>query len=544
MNQNSSKIFISCIKQKFVPFLVDQGLSKLPDWANVTHIEKLHKVKKILVNGILSSNCLIWKGKNTLEFYQTTKEMKRFQITDEEIIDIQCGFSTFLILTKSGKVFSLAHFGQKNWRENIPLPDPENSCWEEIRAIPFFNDEKNTPKVKSISMLGWAHFFLCEDGKLYASGVKDEIIVGINNFGSRHLNETNNKLKNVPILFYENVSKIFSCNFNDHLFFSTTGNELFVFGYNTSGQLGIGNKEKVTIPQIVPNWKASDILDIRCLFLRSILITKEGRTFSCGSGKLNGHGKDQFFFTEIEELKNKKVIEARGGFIQNNFVLTIDNELFGWGFSDFHHSAKQFQDKDQQVNNKKQILIKPHKINLPQIYENDLNLIPIGISCGLTSILIYPKYKKQSLLEDFKMLFESKKYCDSKLIFSSSNKDKNLTNNGEITIPVHKLIIELRTNLTINEIQKIINKNNFSKEDFNTFLNWVYFDKIKNKLENIKLKTIFTCLNLMFPPKNKLKNDLLKLFNDQNSKDFYILAKNNKKGKNVKNNHKILRKKF
>ncbi|KAJ6245135.1 btk-binding protein-related [Anaeramoeba flamelloides] len=476
MTQTNTQIFCSGKIHKSLNHLFYQNEYKCPRWTPLSKIKNANKVRKIVSGN--RPNCLIWKGTNNLEFHQANNEPKSFTIENEEIKDIQSGYSTYLILTKSGKVFSLAP--QNCSYCEVPLSDPESSTFEKIRPVPFFNKKENNRKVDTFAMVGWSNYFVCKDGRL-GDG-------------------TSNQAKNIPVLIFENVTRVFGGVQGYCFFFTTKNNELYVAGANSGGNLGTGNSSKQKSPVKVPNWKAEDILDLQANHYHSILITKEGKTYGCGRAVYNGFTQDKSTFTEIEELKNKNVVEYFGG-SRISLALTNENELFGWGFDPDNHPT------DQYGNTK---ILKPHKINLPKIFQNNPS-IKLKITCGTQYIYLYPSHNS-CLIQDFQKLFESKIFCDSKLSL-----------NENIQFPIHKIIVESRTNLQISTIEDLLNKESFSKQEILLFLKWVYFDEITN-VE--LLKHIFNSLNISYPPKNTFQKDLHDLFNDEDSKDFTLLIKN------------------
>ncbi|KAJ6244941.1 regulator of chromosome condensation [Anaeramoeba flamelloides] len=474
MNQTKTQIFYSGNRNNSINQLIDQNENKSPRWTPLSKIKNANKVRKI-VSGY-NQNCLIWKGTNNLEFHQENSEPKSFTIENEEIKDIQSGYQTYLILTKSGKVFSLA---QSCPYCEVPLSDPESSTFEKIRPVPFFNKKENNRKVETFAMVGWSNYFVCKDGRL-GDG-------------------TSNQAKNIPILIFENVTRVFGGVQGYCFFFTTKNNELYACGAN-SECLGIGNSINQKSPVKVPNWKAEDILFLQTNDNYSTLITKEGKTYGCGRVGSNGFTQNKSTFTEIEELKNKKVVEYFGG-TKISLALTNENELFGWGFETNNHPTDQYGNIRIQT---------PHKFNLPEIYQNNPS-IKLKITCGTHCVYLYPSYNN-CLIQDFQKLFESEIFCDSKLSLNENTQ-----------IPIHKIIVESRTNLQISTIEDLLNKESFSKQEILLFLKWVYFDEITNV---DLLKQIFNSLNLSYPPKNTFQKDLHDLFNDEDSKDFTLLIKN------------------
>ncbi|KAJ3436089.1 hypothetical protein M0812_18135 [Anaeramoeba flamelloides] len=444
MTQTRTQIFYSGSLNNSIKQLIIQNENKCPRWTPLSKIKNANKVRKIVSGN--NPNCLIWKGINNLEFNQTKNKPKSFKIEKEEIKDIQSGYSTYLILTKSGKVFSLA---QNCSYCEVPLSDPESSTFEKIRPVPFFNNKENNRKVETFAMVGWSNYFVCKDGKLFGNGCNS----------GRLGDGTSNQSKNLPVLIFENVTRVFGGVQGYGFFFTTKNNELYAAGENSYGCLGTGDSSEQKSPVKVPNWKAEDILYLQTNDSYSILITKEGKTYGCGIVGYNGFTQDLSTFTEIEELKNKKVVEYFGG-TRISLALTNENELFGWGFDSDNHPTDQYGN----IN-----IHKPHKINLPKIFQNNPS-IKLKITCGIHCVYLYPSYNN-CLIQDFQKLFESKIFCDSKLSL-----------NENIQVPIHKIIVESRTNLQISTIEDLLNKESFSKQEILLFLKWIYMIYLMMKI--------------------------------------------------------------
>ncbi|KAJ6249168.1 btk-binding protein-related [Anaeramoeba flamelloides] len=98
----------------------------------------------------------------------------------------------------------------------------------------------------------------------------------------------------------------------------------------------------------------------------------------------------------------------------------------------------------------------------------------------------------------------------------------------------HKGLVECRTKLTINQIQKKLlgEKSATNKEHTLSFLKWVYNDEISD-IE--KLEQTFDLLELTFPPSvdNTLEKEIAQLYKDDDSKDFKILYKIDNKEEEV-----------
>ncbi|KAJ6236979.1 hypothetical protein M0813_03386 [Anaeramoeba flamelloides] len=488
---NSSSVYLNGTKKGF-GFITqeEKNNNNLPIWSEC-NLKKTHTIKKIVCSG--GFHFLVWKKPNKLEFYQEDKKKRKYQLPKNETIkDIVSGFNTYQILTESGKVWSLAN---SNRNKEVPLLDADQSTFEKIRPVTFFEEKKLF--VNSIVMGYVSGYYLCNGDQLYASGSNSHGRLGIGK---------NKGKEPMPVYVQDKVTKIFAGFFAFSFFFTTSNPDLlYACGKNIYGQLGVGYfTEKQYTPAAVKNFKGSEILTLSSSQSHSVLITKKGQTFGCGHKKTNGIGAEKSIFTLIPQLKEKKVVQLATGFNQT-LVLTDQNELYGWWFDD------QLYPTYESNNNWK--LNIPIQIKLPSYFTNYLeskDLIRIAI--GARVCFLYLDFKN-TLSEDLRVLYKSQKFCDCEI--------GTLGNQ----IPVHKNLIEFRTKLTIDQIQnKLFGEKSINKEQTLSFLKWIYFEEISD-LE--KLEQTFNLLELTFPPSvdNTLEKDIAQLYKDNDSKDFKILVK-------------------
>ncbi|KAJ6236971.1 hypothetical protein M0813_03378 [Anaeramoeba flamelloides] len=485
---NSSSLYLTGPPDDF-SFVTQKKNNNLPKWTE-SKIKKTHTIKKIVCSGGL--NFLVWKKPNKLEFYQKDKKKMKYQLPKNETIkDIASGCRTYLILTESGKVWSLAE--SKEYIE-VPLLDEDQSTFEKIRPVTFFEEKKLF--VNSIAMGFGSAYYICNGDQLYASVSNSQGRQGI---GQNRVKEP------MPVYVQDKVTKIFA-GFFDYTYNFTTSNPdlLYGFGKNYYGQLGVGSMLDQYTPTVVQNFKGSEILTVSSGIGHSILITNKGQTFGCGQKETNGLGVRKTIFTLIPKLKEKKVVQLATGF-SRTLVLTDQNELYGWGFKILFYPTDKFKKKNLEI---------PTKIRLPSFYTNYLDSKDqIQIASGSMVSFLYLDFKN-TLSKDLRTLYESKKFCDCEI--------GTLGNQ----IPVHKNLIECRTKLTIDQIQnKLFGEKSINKEQTLSFLKWIYYDEISD-IE--KLEQTFNLLELTYPPSvdNTLEKDIAQLYKDDDSKDFKILVKN------------------
>ncbi|KAJ6254982.1 btk-binding protein-related [Anaeramoeba flamelloides] len=448
--------------KKGFSFVIQEEKNNLPKWTE-SNLKKTQTIKKLVCGG--GFHFLVWKKPNKLEFYEKGNKKRKYQLPKNETIkDIASSHHTYQILTESGKVWSLA---DKNHSNEVPLLDADQSTFEKIRPVTFFEEKKLF--VNSLVMSSGSGYYLCNGGQLYASGSNARVSLG---FGKCSGNQT------MPVYVQDKVSKIFS-------------------GLSTLNFFFITSK-----PDLLYACGRSEILTVSSSLRHSILITNKGQTFGCGYWRFNGNGDKKNIFTLIPQLKEKKAVQLAIG-RRRTLVLTDQNELYGWGFD------KNLYPTDESNQNNQY----PSKISLPSFFTNYLDSKDmIQIASGSYSSFLYLDFKN-ILSKDLRILFETKKFCDCEI--------GTLGNQ----IPVHKKIIECRTKLTIDQIQnKLFVEKSINKEQTLNFLKWIYYDEISD-LE--KLEQTFNLLELTFPPSvdNTLEKDISQLYKDNDSKDFKILVK-------------------
>ncbi|KAJ3437308.1 btk-binding protein-related [Anaeramoeba flamelloides] len=491
--ENKSSVYLSGEISNF-GFITKQKNNNLAIWTEV-NLKKTETIKKIVVAGE-GKNFLVWKKPNKLEFYQKGKKRREYQLPkNERIKDIDSSLLTYQILTESGKIWSLA---DRDDYHEVPLRNANKSTFEKIRPITFF--EKKKLFVNSLAMCFGSVYYLCNGDRLYASGLNTQGMLGI---GKKSISG-----ELMPIYVQDKVLKIFGAGvYAQNFFFITSQPDLlYGCGKNEFGELGVGLTGDQSSPTVVKKFQGSEILTVSSGIDHSVLITNKGQTYSCGNEQINGHGVQKNIFTLIPQLKEKKAVQLETGASQT-LILTDKNELYAWGFANtFLYPTKTYNHNTNNI---------PTKISLPGFFTKYLGSKDmIRIACGAYDNFLYLGFKS-TLLQDLALLFESKKFCDCE-IGASGNK-----------IPAHKTLIECRTKLTIEQIQKkLFGEKSINKEQTLIFLKWVYYDEISEK-DKEKLEQTFNSLQLTPPPSvdKTLEKDIAQLYKDDDSKDFKILVK-------------------
>ncbi|KAJ1697066.1 hypothetical protein LUZ63_005578 [Rhynchospora breviuscula] len=161
------------------------------------------------------------------------------------------------------------------------------------RVCTFFDSISNGDPLVSLSCGGAHTLFLTESGRVFATG--------LNKFGQLGINSSQtHSVDPVEVLgFHEKVVEV-SAGYH-HSCAVTEDGVLFVWGNNSSGQLGLGKKGKKNVEKPA---KVDCLVDVKVKMAalgseHSIAITDEGEVLSWGAGGAGrlGHGHKSSFFS-------------------------------------------------------------------------------------------------------------------------------------------------------------------------------------------------------------------------------------------------------
>ncbi|KAJ5079995.1 adp ribosylation factor-related [Anaeramoeba ignava] len=217
-------------------------------------------------------------------------------------------------------------------------------------------------KIKSISSGSDFNFVIDSNGNLYSWGSNSNGQLGVGDNESRSKPEIVSNLSN-------SIKKINGGGY--HFIALTKTNQLYSCGKNKNGQLGLGDLNDRNIPTLVELPKdIGKIKNIKCGDVQSIVMNKEGKVYVCGRGRSIGipEQENQSEFIEIIFPVNVKIanIFANGGY-GASYCVFLDSEGKGYsvGVNKFGQLGIEYQNS-----NEKEIeaLNKPIRINISDEY--------------------------------------------------------------------------------------------------------------------------------------------------------------------------------
>ncbi|KAJ3445942.1 hypothetical protein M0812_08476 [Anaeramoeba flamelloides] len=413
---------------------------------------------------------------------------------EDPIVEMCCGLYHNLILTKSGRCYG---FGQNSYSQFIGYEMEES--WETPREIEFFRYKQ----VISIGVLESSSLFLCKNGDLYALGRNMYYEI----FPNRDtLSKELYRIPKIAGRFFEpqiisqNVKKICTGSCSSHLIYLTKDDRLWSTGQNTNCQLGRVSAdlpylyqyneeiEKSLLSMEVKLLQNSAIRQISVSGRTSVILIGEDQVYTCGSEETNGHQKEVIFFTSLPFFKNipiKDLVTDEN----NSLVLTRSNQLYGFGEMTFGNKQNPIQE-----------------IILPK----QKNIYNLKLAVGDYNTIIYST-PVNTLIQDLINFYINQEFTDSEI-------------KG---IKIHKTLVEMRLNRSIEEVTKVLQ--NYTKDKADIFLRWVYTSLIQNYEIIKEITKKFGIENFV---EKKIENDLLEMYKDNTTKDFSILFNRNENEKN------------
>ena len=124
-----------------------------------------------------------------------------------------------------------------------------------------------------------------------------------------------------------------------HTLCITADGSLVSWGYNTSGQLGVGDTENRRVPTLVTGLQGERVVHVAAGECHTICSTADGSVFSWGGGAnvqlgLGDDESDRLVPTLLRgELQGKRVVQVAAG-DRHSGCVTKDSSVYMWGDND------------------------------------------------------------------------------------------------------------------------------------------------------------------------------------------------------------------
>lgn len=201
----------------------------------------------------------------------------QFFIRNDPITEISCGDQHTVVVCEFGRVYA---FGSNEWGQlGLGHQEPVNrpTCIKKLKP----------EKVKHVAC-GWAHtLFTTENGKVYSCGCNTNGQLGVGD---------NKTIEHVAFPVYvteldEEIMQIAAG--SQHSVLLTSSGILYVWGSNSSGQLGLLKSEMEVYPQPTLLSIPYNVSSISCGYYHTGFVTIDGKLLLCGNGENGELGIDE-----------------------------------------------------------------------------------------------------------------------------------------------------------------------------------------------------------------------------------------------------------
>lgn len=221
----------------------------------------------------------------------------------QHIVKVEAGFLCSFALTKEGKVFA---FGSNT---NGELGLGTNTSPVTPVIVDALNDEEIVDVSSDMHTL-----FLTRAGRIYSCG--------LGRFGQLGHGDEACLMTPKPIAAFETTRIRMICAGGSHSFaVSEHDEQLYAWGRNEHGELGRKDKSNQSLPTPLKVGQGEPIDSITTGTWHSLVLTKEGRCYTFGTGRASLGSKDTAWQpTIVPGLEDQKVIAMAGGDDHSLFV--------------------------------------------------------------------------------------------------------------------------------------------------------------------------------------------------------------------------------
>jgi serine/threonine protein kinase len=261
-------------------------------------------------------HCIARTNGNKLYFIGYNKLEVNEVLSDLNISDVKYGYSHTLLLTSSGEVYAWGsnYFGQickdgKDW-QNTPI------------KVNGFNDER----IVMISCGDSHSMALTESGYVYSWGYNIDGQLG-NGCGE-------NQSTPIKVNGFNNERIIMISCGGWHSMALTESGRVYSWGYNSDGQLGIGNRDDSNTPKPI-DLNAIIIQRLSCGEYHSLLLSNDGVIYAFGCNLLGqiGNGNKETQLRPVKLSHEIKFIDiAAHSSLNISVSLSVENICYVWGY--------------------------------------------------------------------------------------------------------------------------------------------------------------------------------------------------------------------
>lgn len=241
-------------------------------------------------------------------------EEGKFHVRDDPILEISCGDEHTGVVTEKGRVFM---FGSNNWGQlglghenNVEKP----SCVKSIKH-----------EIVILISCGRNHTILATlKGNIYTFGCNSESQLGLGRDATDAFYNFPQRITDIEPQDWHALS----AGAGQSCALTKTG-DLYVWGINDNGELGIGKATELNTPKRLDLNFRIDM--VSCGYYHTAIVSKKGRLYTCGSNEYSqlGHNLDSRKFQEVAKIDEPVDHVSCGG--GHTAVTTSSGKVYTFG---------------------------------------------------------------------------------------------------------------------------------------------------------------------------------------------------------------------
>lgn len=231
----------------------------------------------------------------------------------KNIVSISIGENNLMATSESGDVYVWGN----NFHSQLGLINtydhqliPQKLTTERINCV----DKSIVNNIQTIIYGGFCSFILTKKGYVYSYGY-----TACGQLGIAQVDPDIDTEVKIQKLNIENVSKISYGFFN--VVAMTTNNEIYAWGDNEYGKLGLDKYDSYTIPQKI---NLHNIIDIACGSKSSVFVSKYGEIYTCGLNHIK-----QLDRSVNKSIKKLSKLQKMSPIISYNWPALIERSVNG-----------------------------------------------------------------------------------------------------------------------------------------------------------------------------------------------------------------------
>lgn len=141
-----------------------------------------------------------------------------------------------------------------------------------------------------------------------------------------------------PVAFFKGIPVRMVAAGDTHTLVTTQAGELFAFGRNQNGQLGLGSTDDQLSPQLVSALQGQQVISVATGAEHSVATTSTGEVWAWGWGRYgnlgNGHQEDRHLPTRVLGLDGVHIVHANCGW-RHSVVVSGTGQIYTFGWSKY-----------------------------------------------------------------------------------------------------------------------------------------------------------------------------------------------------------------